>query len=149
MFSYTASISGSKLSIPQLAVRFWNTKSATSRLLALWLRNATSARSDMCSEALPLMPMVQSNWTERGVLFTSTLSAFCPSAAPGSAPLYTRMRPGLSLTVPAGEEMELTATFDPNAHGPDAVGPVNRIIYIQSNASKEPLKLTFTANVVR
>lgn len=54
-----------------------------------------------------------------------------------------------NITVPAGGEIELTATFDPNAHGPNAVGPVNRIIYIQSDASKEPLKLTFTANVVK
>lgn len=54
-----------------------------------------------------------------------------------------------NITVPAGEEIELSAIFDPNAHGPDAVGPVNRIIYVQSDASKEPLKLVFTANVVK
>lgn len=54
-----------------------------------------------------------------------------------------------NITLPAGGEMELAAIFDPNAHGPDAVGPVNRIIYIQSDASKKPLELAFTANVVK
>lgn len=54
-----------------------------------------------------------------------------------------------NITVPAGGEIELTAIFDPNAHGPDAVGPVNRIIYVQSDASKKPLQLAFTANVVK
>lgn len=53
------------------------------------------------------------------------------------------------INLAAGEEVELIAEFDPNAHGPDAVGPVNRIIYVQSDASKKSLELSFTANVVK
>lgn len=49
----------------------------------------------------------------------------------------------------AGQDLELTVEFDPLAHGPDAVGPIQRVVYIKTNASKEPLGLSFTANVVR
>lgn len=49
----------------------------------------------------------------------------------------------------AGEEVELIAEFDPNAHGPDATGPIQRSIFVKTNASKEPLGLSFTANVVK
>ena len=43
---------------------------------------------------------------------------------------------------------ELTVTFDPLAHGPDAIGPVTRVIKV---VTKEPKTQTFTvtANVVR
>lgn len=55
----------------------------------------------------------------------------------------------VGVDIPAGEKFELTAEFDPMAHGPDAVGPIQRAVYIKTNAAKEPLGLSFAANVVR
>ena len=49
----------------------------------------------------------------------------------------------------AGEEFELISEFDPNAHGPEATGPIQRSVFIRTNTAKEPLGLSFTANVVK
>lgn len=46
----------------------------------------------------------------------------------------------------------LQVTFDPNAHGPDAVGPITRTITMYSNddgQSNTKQIFTFTANVIR
>lgn len=53
------------------------------------------------------------------------------------------------VSISQGQGFELIVEFDPLAHGPDAVGPIQRVVYIKTNASKEPLGLSFTANVVR
>lgn len=53
------------------------------------------------------------------------------------------------IDIPSGEEFELIAEFDPNAHGPDATGPIQRSVFIKTSAAKEPLGLSFTANVVK
>ena len=37
-------------------------------------------------------------------------------------------------TVKPGEEFSVTATFDPMAHGPDAVGPITRSVYIYTSS---------------
>lgn len=52
-----------------------------------------------------------------------------------------------NINIQPGEEFELTAEFDPMAHGPDAIGPIQRTIFIKTNAEKEPLGLSFTAEV--
>lgn len=54
-----------------------------------------------------------------------------------------------NIDIVAGEEFELIAEFDPMAHGPDAIGPIQRAIYIKTNTAKEPLGLSFTANVIK
>lgn len=52
----------------------------------------------------------------------------------------------------AGQKADLEITFDPNAHGPDATGPITRTVHIKStdggsnNAEKV---VTFTGNVVK
>jgi len=49
-----------------------------------------------------------------------------------------------------GEEAELIATFDPNAHGPQAVGPIVRDVVIKTNSSKTPeIRFEFKGNVVK
>lgn len=55
----------------------------------------------------------------------------------------------MDFKIAAGQEFELIAEFDPNAHGPDAVGPIQRTVFIKTNTDKEPLGLSFTANVVK
>lgn len=54
-----------------------------------------------------------------------------------------------SIKLTPGEEAELIAEFDPMAHGPDAVGPIQRVVYVKTNTAKEPLGLSFSANVVK
>lgn len=53
------------------------------------------------------------------------------------------------IDIAPGQEFELTVEFDPNAHGPEATGPIQRVVYVKTNASKEPLGLSFMANVVK
>lgn len=54
-----------------------------------------------------------------------------------------------NINIQPGEEFELIAKFDPMAHGPDAIGPIQRTVFIKTNADKEPLGLSFTADVVK
>lgn len=54
-----------------------------------------------------------------------------------------------SIKLAPGEEVELEAEFDPMAHGPDAVGQLQRVIYVKTNSVKEPLGLSFTVNVTK
>jgi len=54
----------------------------------------------------------------------------------------------LDRSLGAGQTMEVEVTFDPAAHGPDAVGPVTRGIAIHLDDG-EVLILQFNANVVR
>ncbi len=57
---------------------------------------------------------------------------------------------GWSTKLEAGEEMELVVSFDPNAHGPEAVGPVTRTITIFSDDMIDSAKkVQFEADVVK
>ena len=67
-------------------------------------------------------------------------------AGPFGMPGHTAI-PTISQIVAPGEEASIEAIFDPAAHGPAGVGKVRRSIYIETDAQKEPLELTFEANV--
>jgi hypothetical protein len=55
----------------------------------------------------------------------------------------------LSMVIEPGEEAQMTATFDPMAHGPSALGPIMREIIIQTNSETTPeLRFSFQGNVV-
>ena len=48
-----------------------------------------------------------------------------------------------------GEEAELIATYDPNAHGPKGTGPIIRDVTIETNSTKTPrVVFRFRGNVV-
>ncbi|MBI4160395.1 MAG: DUF1573 domain-containing protein [Candidatus Yanofskybacteria bacterium] len=50
--------------------------------------------------------------------------------------------PALNETVEPGQDFEVKVTFDPEAHGPAGVGPVNRIVYLeQKNGPKLQLQI--------
>lgn len=51
------------------------------------------------------------------------------------------------LVVKPGEEMVVKAIFDPAAHGPAGVGPIERQIAIYTSAGKDPIVLDFKAVV--
>lgn len=50
--------------------------------------------------------------------------------------------------IPAGKSADLEIVFDPNAHGPDAVGPITRSITLETNdPARKKLELMFSGNV--
>ncbi|MBI5023010.1 MAG: DUF1573 domain-containing protein [Candidatus Magasanikbacteria bacterium] len=64
----------------------------------------------------------------------------------GNGPLFW------SEIIKPGEEGNLEIVFDPNAHGPDAVGPITRNVIITSNDGGESgstKTITFDGNVVK
>lgn len=54
--------------------------------------------------------------------------------------------PEVSRTLGPSETATVEVTFDPAAHGPAGIGRVERLVYLENDAS-EPLILKFTANV--
>ncbi|MBI4437433.1 DUF1573 domain-containing protein [Candidatus Uhrbacteria bacterium] len=56
----------------------------------------------------------------------------------------------LSETISAGETATLEVTFDPNAHGPEATGPITRMVMLGTNSQAQPeIELTFSGNVTK
>lgn len=63
---------------------------------------------------------------------------------------HAGMTPIMSEDVEPGATVTLLIKFDPNAHGPDATGPINRLVELTTNSQKQPIiKLRFTGNVVK
>lgn len=55
-----------------------------------------------------------------------------------------------SVTIPAGEEEVVTATFDPLAHGPNGTGKITRELMLQTNSTISPeIRLMFSGEVVK
>ena len=55
----------------------------------------------------------------------------------------------LSETIQAGEVVALLVNFDPNAHGPNATGPITRNVELTTNSQAQPeVELTFSGNVI-
>ena len=63
-----------------------------------------------------------------------------PFGMPGHASI-----PSLRETVAPGEEFEIEAIFDPNAHGPAGVGPIERVVILEYGGGT--LELGFKATV--
>lgn len=56
----------------------------------------------------------------------------------------------INYDVAPGEEVTVTATFDPMAHGPNATGPIMRDVYLRTNSTDLPkMKLSFQGNVIK
>lgn len=61
------------------------------------------------------------------------------------------MHEGMSrtVTIAPGDSMTLIATYDPLAHGPNAVGSVTRQLFLKTNSTETPeLEIRISANVV-
>lgn len=54
--------------------------------------------------------------------------------------------PSLKKVIAGGEEAVISVTFDPAAHGPAGVGPIERVVYLE-NKSGILLELSIAANV--
>lgn len=53
-----------------------------------------------------------------------------------------------AIEIPAKSSKEMLVTFDPNAHGPAAVGPITRVISIRTNSKIAPPKEILVKGVV-
>jgi len=51
------------------------------------------------------------------------------------------------LVVKSGETLTVKVIFDPAAHGPSGVGPIERQVAIYTSAGKDPILLDFKAVV--
>lgn len=55
-----------------------------------------------------------------------------------------------AITIEPGETENLTATFDPMAHGPDATGPITRSLTLGTNSSAtKQLEFKLEGNVIK
>ena len=77
---------------------------------------------------------------------TATLTTKEGKAGPFGMPGHEAIQT-ISQTIAPNEEASVEAIYDPAAHGPAGTGKVRRTIYIETDAQKEPLELTFEANV--
>jgi hypothetical protein len=84
---------------------------------------------------------------ESVVLLNGTTSCMCTEAVIESAdgtisPKITMVSYGgegnINKVLNPGEEVKLIATFDPLAHGPDAIGPIQRQVMIRTNSIQTP-----------
>lgn len=58
--------------------------------------------------------------------------------------------PSVNETIQPGETGVLRVVFDPNAHGPAAVGPIRRGVTLATSSTNQPqIELTFSGNVVK
>ncbi|PIR74062.1 MAG: hypothetical protein COU35_04435 [Candidatus Magasanikbacteria bacterium CG10_big_fil_rev_8_21_14_0_10_47_10] len=56
----------------------------------------------------------------------------------------------LDMVVASGERASVVATFDPMAHGPNALGPITRDVILATNSKTHPdVRFTFRGNVVK
>ncbi len=55
-----------------------------------------------------------------------------------------------TISVNGGESIIVEAVFDPAAHGPQGVGKIKRVVYLDTNSVDQPqIQITFSAEVVK
>lgn len=97
-----------------------------------------------------------SNPTDKDITLASlTTSCMCTNAyienggerrGPFGMPGHGGPVPRANEVVPAGGTLDIAVVYDPNAHGPAGVGPIDRFIYLVDNEGRE-LQLEIKANV--
>ncbi|OGA16246.1 MAG: hypothetical protein A3H32_07740 [Betaproteobacteria bacterium RIFCSPLOWO2_02_FULL_63_19] len=97
-------------------------------------RNASTA-------PIVLDKMYTSCMCTTAALVKSSGRKFPPVGMPGHTPI-----PALNETLQPDEEAMVEVVFDPAAHGPAGIGPIDRVVTIEHNAGR-PLELAFAANV--
>lgn len=77
-------------------------------------------------------------------------SCMCTTATIDGIAFGMHQNPMADFTIPAKSSKPMAVTFDPNAHGPEATGPIARIIQIRTNSEKTPLvEGRISGNVVK
>jgi len=99
-----------------------------------WIANAGT-------EPVLIRKMYTSCMCTTASLVKSSGKKFAPVGMPGHAPIPTINEP-----MNPGERAIVEVVFDPAAHGPAGIGPIDRVVTIE-NSGGRPLQLAFTANV--
>jgi len=88
--------------------------------------------------------------TEDVSILSAVTSCICTEGEIGGLVFGMHESSGKTVTIPAGEEKVLTATFDPLAHGPEGTGPIKRELLLKTNSSMTPeVKVTLEAVVIK
>jgi len=83
-------------------------------------------------------------------ILSAVTSCMCTEGEIGGLVFGMHESSGKTVTIPAGEEKVLTATFDPLAHGPEGTGPIKRELLLKTNSSVTPeVKVTLEAVVIK
>ena len=93
------------------------------------------------AEPIVLGKMYTSCMCTTAALVKSSGRKFAPVGMPGHTPI-----PALNETLQPNEEAMVEVVFDPAAHGPAGIGPIDRVVTIENSAG-QPLELAFSANV--
>ncbi len=77
-------------------------------------------------------------------------SCMCTTATIDGVTFGMHQNPLADFTIPGKTSKPMTVTFDPNAHGPEATGPIARIVQIKTNSEKMPLvEARISGNVIK
>ncbi|MCR4332676.1 MAG: DUF1573 domain-containing protein [Sulfuricaulis sp.] len=127
--------SAGALSATELNFNFGSVSMARGKVThRYWIRNAGT-------EPIVLGKMYTSCMCTTAALVKSSGRKFAPVGMPGHTPV-----PSLNETMQPNEEAMVEVVFDPAAHGPAGIGPIDRVVTIEHSAG-EPLEIAFTANV--
>jgi len=99
-----------------------------------WIRNTGT-------EPLLIRKMYTSCMCTTAALVKSSGKKFDPVGMPGHGPI-----PSINEPMNPKEEAIVEVVFDPAAHGPAGIGPIDRVVTIE-NSTGRPLELAFAANV--
>lgn len=122
------------LTAPELQFNFGSISMAAGKVThRYWIRNTSAG------------PIVLDKMYTSCMCTTAALvkgaRKFAPVGMPGHTPI-----PALNETMQPKEEAMVEVVFDPAAHGPAGIGPIDRVVTIENSAG-QPLELAFTANV--
>jgi len=99
-----------------------------------WIRNAGT-------QPILIRKMYTSCMCTTAALVKSSGKKFDPVGMPGHGYIPTMNEP-----MAPNEEAIIEVVFDPAAHGPAGIGPIDRVVTIENSAGR-PLELAFAANV--
>ncbi len=131
----TASVdSAGALSVPETKFNFGSISMAGGKVThRYWIRNAGT-------EPILIRKMYTSCMCTTAALVKGG-KKFDPYGMPGHGSIPTINEP-----MNPGEEAIIEVVFDPAAHGPAGIGPVDRVVTVE-NSGGRPLELAFTATV--
>jgi hypothetical protein len=93
--------------------------------------------------------ILTNNGTEDVVVLAGTTSCGCTEGNLDGISFGMHKRMSGTVTIKAGESKNVTAIYDPLAHGPNATGSVTRQLFLKTNSKVTPeIELRITADVV-
>lgn len=94
--------------------------------------------------------MLQNDGDDKLKITDVRTSCMCTTATIDGTIFGMHKNPAVQFVIPPKGAKEMTVTFDPNAHGPEATGPIDRVIFIQTNSEATPnVQARVSGNVVK